>query len=570
MLCELYIKNYLLLPEIRLKLMEGLTVISGETGAGKSILVGSISLIFGDNSPGLEAWDKDKPIYLEATFLPAREPALVALLSDSGINTEDELIIAREIGTAGKSSYFMNGRKVGVSLLKELKNHLIDFHHQRDQQRLLSPAYQLELLDAYAGTDVLRSDYAELYHNLKNGLKHLETLKAESKKQMQLNELFQFQYEELEKAKLSIGEDVGLQKEYELLSHGLEITDLGKAVQYSLLEGENSIFDQLCAHQAQLQRYEKLNNILQKASQSLIQAMEAIQETSALLADLGDNLIAEPDKLEQIKNRLDTINALVFKHKVRSIAELINLFEERAAQIDAFAELEESISAAEKQLGKGFTRLKALGDELSAKRQTASLGLSQQLQEDIRSLSIPEGLLEIRIDKKAPSSFVLSEFIVAVSESGQDSVEFFFSANPGFMLKPLAAVVSGGELSRILLAIKKVLSQRILPKLMILDEIDAGIGGKTAERVAGFIHDLAGRQQVLCITHLAQIAAHADCHISIEKSTKEQRSTVSLNELSQMQRLQEIARMLSGSVSSKALEHAKELIIDIHKRGKRG
>jgi len=164
----------------------------------------------------------------------------------------------------------------------------------------------------------------------------------------------------------------------------------------------------------------------------------------------------------------------------------------------------------------------------------------------------------------------LSEFIVAVSESGQDSVEFFFTANPGFTLKPLAAVVSGGELSRILLAIKKVLSQRILPKLMILDEIDAGIGGKTAERVAGFIHDLAGRQQVLCITHLAQIAAHADCHISIEKSTNEQRSTVSLNELSQMQRLQEIARMLSGSVSSKALEHAKELIIDIHKRGKRG
>jgi len=299
MLSELYIKNYLLLPEIRLKLVEGLTVISGETGAGKSILIGSISLIFGDNSPGMEAWDKEKPIYLEATFLPGLDTALINLLSENALSTEDELIIAREISTTGKSSYFINGRKVGVSLLKELKNHLIDFHHQRDQQRLLAAAYQLELLDAYAGTEPLRNEFTQLYHKLKTGLKHLDDLKAESDRQKHLNELFQFQYEELEKAQLKIGEEATLQLEYELLSHGIEITEISNALQYSLLEGENSIFDQLNAHKAQLQRFEKLNPILHKAAQALQQALEAIQESSFLLADLGDSLQADPEKLRK-------------------------------------------------------------------------------------------------------------------------------------------------------------------------------------------------------------------------------------------------------------------------------
>ncbi|MDD2228914.1 MAG: DNA repair protein RecN [Candidatus Cloacimonetes bacterium] len=567
MLTEIYIKNYLMLPEIRLPIEEGLTVLSGETGAGKSILVGSISLIFGDNPVGVEAYDKSLPIYLEASFKHNDDPLLNSLLSTSGVMPDEDIILAREISPLGKSTYFLGGRKVGAGLMKELKPLMIDFHHQRDQQRLLNTSYQLDLLDAYAETEELREEFATLYRQTKGNLKRLATMKAEAEKQKQLQELYQFQYAELEAAKLNGGEDVALQGEYELLSHALEINELSQSINQSLFEQENSVYDQVNRYLAKLSRFENMNSQLKDASTSLSQALDALQDASAHLSAMGESLSSDPDRIAVIQARLDTINNLLYKHKVRSIDELLAVFKQRTEQIAMLSSQEEDINKVEKQLLSDFHSLREKAEFLSKKRNDAAVLLSRELEENVRKLSIPNGKFEIRIDKKANAEIILSEFISAVSETGQDIAQYLFSANPGFELKPLVAVASGGELSRILLAIKKVLAKRIPEKLIILDEIDSGIGGKTAGFVAEFISSLSSRQQILCITHLAQIAAIANCHIAIIKNKVEERSTVSMHKIESDERLQEIARMLSGSFSSTALEHAKELIKEINRRG---
>ncbi|MDD3235112.1 MAG: DNA repair protein RecN [Candidatus Cloacimonetes bacterium] len=570
MLTEIYIKNYLMLPEIRLPFEEGLTVLSGETGAGKSILVGSISHIFGENPSGVEAYDKTLPIYLEASFQHNNDPLLNSLLSVSGVAPDEDIILAREINSSGKSTYFLGGRKVGAGLMKELKPMMIDFHHQRDQQRLLNPSYQLDLLDAYAETEDLREEFSLLFRNTKINLKRLANMKAEAEKQKQLRELYQFQYAELEAAKLSAGEDTALQGEYELLSHALEINELSQSINQSLFEQDNSVYDQINQYLAKLRRFENLNTQLKDASASLSQALEALQDASAHLGTMGESLSSDPDRMAAIQARLDTINNLLYKHNIRTIEELLEVFKQRSTQIALLSSQEEDINSMEMQLVDDFRALRDKADILSQKRCLAAVLLGKELEENVRKLSIPNGEFEIRIDKKANAEIILSEFISAVSETGQDSVQYLFSANPGFELKPLVAVASGGELSRILLAIKKVLANRIPEKLIILDEIDSGIGGKTAGYVAEFISSLSSRQQILCITHLAQIAAIANCHIAITKDKVAERSTVSMHKIESDERLQEIARMLSGSFSSTALEHAKELIKGIKQRGYSG
>ncbi len=560
MLTEIHIRNYLFVSDQRLAFGPGMTVLSGETGAGKSILVGAVALIFGDPAPALEPFEPGQPIFLEASFDLAGNREVRDFLSEQGHPPDTELTLAREVSVAGKSTYFLNGRRVAASLLKELKPLMIDFHHQRDQQRLLQASYQLKLLDLHAQNEELAGKFAAQYRELRSNLKQLEALKTQAEQESQLRELYHYQYEELEKAALHAGEDSSLQQEFDLLSHAREIAETAATAAFDLYESETSVHSRLAASLAAIGHFAHLNPRLAAIEQGLRECLELISDNAFALGDLTAELNQDPARLEAISERLDLINSLLHKHMAQNIGELLDLFSRREAQINAYADLSGRIGELEDRIGRDFEALRALGDQLSATRVQAAEKLCDELRASISLLSIPDARFKISIDKKTDGKIIMQEYLDSCTEQGQDDCQFFFSANRGSQLKPLSAVASGGELSRILLAIKKVLSGRIEEKLMILDEIDAGIGGKTAERVAQFIFQLARRHRIICITHLAQIAAMADQQIALQKEPGRHKTVIKMVPLQAEQRLAELARMLAGNISDVSLEHARELI----------
>ena len=306
------------------------------------------------------------------------------------------------------------------------------------------------------------------------------------------------------------------------------------------------------------QSFKTLNPALNNAAQALVEAMEALRCVSSSLSEIGDSLAYNPARLSAIESRLNAINELLHKHKVKNVKELQELFQSRRQEILALEDFDKSIQELSDKVEKEVKELVKLADLLSDKRQKAAVKLAQELQNSIRQLAMKDARLQIDIDKKPQQEILQSDSLSAFTESGQDRMEILFSANPGSSLKALATVASGGELSRILLGIKEVLVAREAPRLLILDEIDAGIGGKTAESVAACIGKIACRHPVFCITHLAQIAAQADTHIAVTKNS-DIKTTVTLTVLSKAERTRELARMLSGKITEASLRHAEEL-----------
>ena len=560
MLSGIRIQNYLFVPEARLEFGTGMTVLTGETGAGKSILVGAISLIFGDGLYVPEPYDPRLPIYLEADFLISGNFSLQEKLEELGHADGDELTLARQISEHGRSSFYINGRKVAAALMKELRPLMIDFHHQRDQQRLLQASFQLEVLDAFASTTEARIKHGNLLQQLRAMIRQLDELKLQRERNAQLDELYRFQLEELENAAVRIGEDTELQHEYERLSHTREIRETGDWIRHSLYEKEGNARDLVRSAISSLDRFAQLDDRVAQLSQSLHDSLQILSDAAAEAEAISSASDDDPERLETIRARLDQINSLLYKHRVKDIAELMELFEQRRLQIVGFDALDAQIETLVEAIDIAFAELVQTGEELGSQRSNASKRLSSELQIAIRELAIPEARFEISIDKKASGEMLMPDYLAAISSSGADQCEYLFSANPGIGLKSLADVASGGELSRVLLAIKKVLASRLEPRLMILDEIDAGIGGKTAEAVAAVIRELARAHVVLCVTHLASIAAVADWHLALDKIATGARTQVSMRLLDKGDRARELARMLSGSITEASLRHANELI----------
>ena len=560
MLSRIKISNYLFVQDQELFFEPGMTALTGETGAGKTILVGAISLIFADSGFNAVAWDKDKPIYLEADFELGDNLALQEKLEELEYNDGQQLTLARRISENGRSSYFINGRKVTAGLMKELKPLLIDFHHQRDQQRLLMPAFQLEVLDLFAGSTELRKEHASRLQNLRRMAKELEEHKELKERNRQLEELYRFQLQELEEAAISAGEEQELDKEYEKISHLQQIRELGGRIGQEFYEAEGSVMDVIRSALSDLDRLKDLDSGIAQLHQALADAAQIISDCEGEVSNLAFMAVDDEARLDEITQRLDQINSLLYKHRVRDTAELEQLFVQKRASIVDFDSLDARIEELSAQMEADFLQLKEVQAALSKKREAAAAILASELQAAIRSLAIANARFEISIDKKASEELLSSECLAAISLSGAEGCEFRFSANPGMELASLAEVASGGELSRVLLAIKKVLAGRLEPLLMILDEIDAGLGGKTAEAVASVVGELSINHQVFCVTHLAVIAASAEHHIAIEKQIQNENTVIKMKPLDDSERTLELARMLSGKVTEASREHAKQLL----------
>jgi DNA repair protein RecN (Recombination protein N) len=539
-----------------------MTVITGETGAGKSIIVGALNLLFGKVAPQHIAYDASQDVLLEINFTVSPQfQELHSFLEENGFPADNnEVFIAREFSATGKSLSYLNGRKTSTAILKELHDLLIDFHHQRDQQNLLNTGFQLDLLDQFGDLLPLRAEFQTLLKELQTSITNLKSLQDKDAQNEQMLELYRFQLDELTSAGLIEGEDIALESEFDLLSHSEEIINISTQLYSSFYEQENSIYDSLTQAQVQLQKYIEMSDKIADVCNSLEAGIVNIQDASSALRILKEHIASDPERLNIVKSRLDLLNNLKTKYKKNTLEELLSYRQTLETEVNSQESNKQEILALQEKIDKLFTTLQDRADNLTQRRQDTAKKLSKEITENIKHLSLPNALLEIRIDKKTQEKILLTDISKAYTDCGQDLIEYRFSANPGSSLLPIKSIVSGGELSRILLAAKKTLSDVMPPRTMILDEIDVGIGGKTAEAMAIFIKNLSASYQVICITHLAKIAAAADNHLLIEKQSHKDSTSIEVIELTGDNRVKEIARMLSGNVTELSTDHAKELL----------
>lgn len=560
MLKNLRIKNFIIVEDLELNFSKGLQVLTGETGAGKSIIVGAIDIIFGgDIQEGIH-YDENKKVILEASFnIDKQNKKLKDLLIKHEVeNTENEIFFTKEISTNQRSKIFLNGRRISIPIVEEFRSLLLDFHSQRDQQQLFNNDYQLEILDKFANLITKRKNFEKKYEQLVYKMKELRTLKTKEKDAEDRIQLFKYQIKEIENLDLKIGEEEQLQSELKLLSNAEDILNQAKNIEFYMYENEESVYDNINSFIAMLSQFAEDEEHLKNAVSLLQNALANIEESISELRDVQEIIDVDKELKTELEERLDAVNNINSKYK-KKIPQLLDYVEEIKGKIDAHSSNKEKIITLEKDIEEETRSIWEEAEELSTKRKESAIKLEKQIKRNIKKLAISDAKVKIQFDKVGQENN-LKTGIPGLNNTGKDSIEIYFSANRGVRLQPFKVVASGGELSRFLLTIKKILSDKIEKKTVIFDEIDQGIGGKTSELLAEFIHKIGSYHQILCISHLPQIASYGDKHFAIVKRSSKKTSEVEVFQLEKNKKRQEIARMLAGKLTKLSLMHADELI----------
>lgn len=556
MLKSLTVWNFALLEHVQVEFQSGLNILTGETGAGKSILIDSLGAVLGARMSADMVRSGCDWLRVEAVFsLEDESLGLHELLTQQAIDDSDkELIITRQLTRAGRSTALVNGCHVTLAILRQIGAYLVDIHGQNENLALLKEENQFHLLDGY-DPDVAEAlaAYTCAYREWREKKKVYDEKQQASREYAQRLDMLHWQDKEISEANLKAGEDEALETEIRKLSHAEKI--VGSIEEsYELLEGGGGsglgVLPALSQVKKDLEDISRFDDALANAQKMVEEAYISLQEASYELRDYGESVEFSPARLDQLQSRMDVIyrlckkygatldDVLAHQEKVeRELSEIENYDEDIAA-------LEKEIAALEKELGKKAAALTEL-------RRAAAKDLSSAIEEQLFALGMPKAQLAIRVEPAAD-----------YGPRGRDEVAMFFSANPGEAEKPLQRVASGGELSRIALAIKTVASSRdsSVPS-MVFDEIDTGIGGRTAQMVAERIALVAQYKQVLCITHLPQIACMADAHLYISKRTEEGTTATQIRPLSERERISEIARMASGAdMTTASLDNAREMV----------
>ena len=549
MLTQLKIKNFALIDDLEVHFSDGMTSITGETGAGKSILLGGLSLVLGKRADLSSLFDPTRKCIVEAIF-KIKPYALHSLFETHDLDYDEETVLRRELLPQGKSRAFINDTPVNLNVLEDFSVHLIDIHSQHDSQALLQNQYQFQVLDALADNqDSLATYQATLksYQNTEKEYRYWNEKQAASKEEFDLK---QFLFKELQASNLEAGMEEQIKTQVRTLSHVEYLqTTFGAAIQ--LMEAESlGIVDQLKELRRYSQgvsdtsnRYEKL----QERVQGIVLEMEDILEEFKHEFEL---LEANPQKLEELQAQMDHLNVLYQKHRVQTVEELIFIQQELEQTLQDTLNLDDKLNALAQKQEEQAAELKRLADQLSKRRHQAIAVLEEELTGLVSKMGMQEAQFKIEL---TPSS----EFLY----NGTDVLTFQFSANKGSDFKALKKVASGGELSRIMLAIKTVLSQYKKLPTLIFDEIDTGVSGKISDSIAEVMSTMAQKLQVLAITHLPQVAAKGNHHFRVEKIVEAEKTRTQLCALNQEARVAEIAKMLSGNqVTETAIAHAKQLM----------
>jgi len=549
MLVKLTVQNYALIRELDLTLENGLTIITGETGAGKSILLGALSLILGSRADSSVLLKKNEKCIVEGTFR-IQEYDLKDFFSSNDLDFESHALLRREINPAGKSRAFINDTPVTINLMKELGDRLIDIHSQHQTLMLNNSSFQLDIIDSFAGTAGLLNSYRRAFSNFRKLQKEYSELKEKSDKNKADLEYHKFQLSQLEEAKLREGEQEELEKEQELLEHAEEIKEAltsisglfsreGESVLSMLREIRTSIGKISIYLPAEL-------NIPSRINSCLIELDDLANE----IERIGQNTEADPERLVKINGRLDTLYSLIQKHRLKNLDELITRKEEIADTIRSIVTSDERLDELASDLQSLTDKLASVAREISAKRESAIPDIELRIAELLRQLGMPNARFKIALTR-------LKDFTPA----GLDYADFLFSANRQTDPENIARIASGGELSRVMLSLKSILTKNKNLPTIIFDEIDSGVSGEVADKVGQILSDMGKHMQVVNITHLPQVASRGTSHFHVYKEDAGDSTITRIKLLSPVERVQEVARLLSGSeVTETAVRNARELI----------
>ena len=554
MIRTLHISNYALIDELEIEFGDGLSIITGETGAGKSIILGALSLILGERADTKTVRNNDQKTVVEAVF-DISSYQLNSFFAENDIDYDSDCIIRREITPAGRSRAFINDTPVSVSLLRELATRLVDIHSQHSNMLLADNRFQLLVLDEIGQTGELMTCYREAYKEFLQLEKKVSNMKSELEKSKAEEDYIRFQLSEFEKMKLKENEDEDLEEEHIKLSHITELKEAIISSEMQLYSSECSIVEQLKQIEHRLASFSGKLQQMEWLTQRVKNATIELKDVSNSLFALDEDLVDDPNRLEQIEARQNDILALERKHKVNTVNELLALqhrFEEQLMLID---NSDEAMAEYEQQLAEQQKFMMQQAQALSKSRKEAARRFVDQLLPLARTLGMDNLRFEIRFCDVAPGL------------TGTDSVEFCFSFNRNQPLMPVKDTASGGEISRLMLCVKSVLARTVNLPTIIFDEVDTGVSGDMANRVGAMMGDMSHFIQVISITHLPQVAAYAKTHYKVFKTDETHATVTQVVLLDEKEHVQEVARMLSGKdVNQAAIENAKTLILQANDR----
>lgn len=548
MLTDLIIKNVAIIDTLQITFKRGLTVLTGETGAGKSIIIDAVGLIMGSRASSDLIRSGEEEAVVEALFDISALPEIKLQLSEAGFDVTDELLIKRSLSRGGKNRIFINGGMATLALLTDIAPRLINIYGQHDSQTLLKPDNHLRLLDSYAGLKELRQQFSQVFGRLASVHEQLAGLEHAEQEAARRLDLLSYQSEEIAKAALTPGEDDQLEEQRLLLANAGKLCGVSSEAFERMYGGDGALLGQIKRISGAIRELSGIDSSLAETATSLDDAYLQLEDVAITLRNYSSRIESDPVALQRIDDRLDQIGML--KKKYAPTVEEILLYKAGIdLELHQLHGREKSRQLLETERDQTVEELKRTGRELTAARAGAAGKLKQELEHEAHQLAMKGAIIE-------PSLEPLAEPRAA----GFERAEFLFSPNPGEIPRPLARIASGGELSRLMLAVKQVLPDSDVPTL-IFDEVDTGIGGATSELVGKKLKNVAVRQQVLCITHLPQVAVFADQQLRVEKLITNGRTTTRILELDQHERTREVARMLAGAtITDSALKHAAEML----------
>lgn len=548
MLKHLTIKNYALIKHLELEPSGNLNVVTGETGAGKSIMLGAIGLLKGNRADTKVLWDENEKCITEGVF-EIGSYRLKSFFKAEDLDYDETTVIRREISPGGKSRAFINDTPVTLDVMRKLGNLLMDIHSQHETLQLGDQNFQLRLIDAYAENQKLVEEYEVAWKTFLEKKKEYETLVSEADTLKQEADYINFQLDELVKANLEEGEQGKIESELKIMEHAEDIKSRFNSIMDLLSRSEYASRNSLSEARGHLQQvasysahYESLHKRLESLVIELDDVLNEIEKEE-------ENIEFDPERAEFVKERINLIYRLLKKHKSQDVSELLTLQEELQRKSNITSNMDEALSKAHAAFQKAESEVKTIAQKLSASRKKIFEPLCKEIVRLLKELGIPEAVLKIEQQPIQPSP------------SGVDAIEILFSANKGIAPKPLAQVASGGEFSRLMFCIKYVMAAKTSMPTLVLDEIDSGISGEIAMKLGNLMKSMAKHHQLITISHLPQIAAKADSHYFVYKDNSSSKTISSIKALNEQERVEEIAKMIGGDKPSKiAVENARELL----------